>query len=168
MSFDRPIRTDDMDPTLEQRHEQPYASIAISANFQEWGAVNALIPELLAWLGDREPAGAPFFRHRVIGGMTERFELEVGIPVTDPVTGDGRVQAGSKPAGTYVVLTHEAHPDSIAASHAALVRWADEHGIELARTGAAWDALFESYLTNPEEEPNQDRWRTELAYLTRQ
>jgi effector-binding domain-containing protein len=156
-----------MDPHLEHREEQPYASIAIKANFQEWGAVNALIPELLAWQGAREPAGPPFFRHRVIGGMEERFELEVGIPVTDPFTGDGRIQPGAKPAGTYVVLMHEAHPDTIANSHVALVKWAEEQGIELAKTGQAWEALFESYLTNPEVEPNPEKWQTELAYLVK-
>lgn len=156
-----------MNPHLEHREEQPYASIAIKANFQEWGAVNALIPELFTWLGAREPAGAPFFRHRVIGGMEERFELEVGIPLTAPIAGDGRVQAGSKPAGTYVVLTHEGHPDTIANSHVALVEWAAEQGLELAKTGESWDALFESYLTNPEEEPTPEKWRTELAYLVK-
>lgn len=155
-----------MNPHLEDREEQPYVSIAIEANLQEWGKVNALIPELFTWLGDREPAGAPFFRHRVIGGMEERFELEVGIPVVRPTEPDGRVQAGSKPAGTYAVLMHEAHPDTIVNSHQALLTWAEEHGIELSRTNEAWDALFESYLTNPEEEPNPTKWRTELAYLT--
>jgi effector-binding domain-containing protein len=154
-----------MTPRLEHRDEQPYASIAVKANFQEWGTVNALIPELLAWQGDREPVGAPFFRHRVIGGMEERFELEVGIPVLTSFTGDGRIQPGTKPAGTYAVLTHEGHPDTIATSHLSLVTWAAQQGWELSRTGEAWDALFESYLNNPKEEPAPEKWRTELAYL---
>jgi len=157
-----------MEPTLHTRAEQPYVSIPIKANFTEWGQVNALIPELLGWLGTtREPAGAVFFRHRVIGGMAERFELEVGIPLAQPTTGDTRVQAGAKPAGTYVVLMHEGHPDTIADSHLKLAKWAETNGVALAKTGEAWDALFESYLTNPEQEPDPTKWQTELAYLTR-
>lgn len=167
MSFAPPIRIYCMEPTLRTRAEQPYVAIPVKANFTEWGQVNALVPELIEWLGSREPAGAVFFRHRVIGGMEERFELEVGIPVAEPTTGDTRVHSGAKPAGTYVVLMHEGHPDTIADSHRKLVEWAEEKGVELARTGTTWDALFESYLTNPKEEPDPTKWQTELAYLTR-
>lgn len=41
-----------------------------------------------------------------------------------------------------------------------------EKNAELAQTGEAWTALFESYLTDPEEHPNPEDWRTEIAYLT--
>ncbi len=154
-----------MTPELETRPAQPYVSIPVTANFQEWGQVNALVPELYTWLGDREPAGAPFYRYYVIGGMTDRFELEVGIPVRTPLPGDERVRPGAKPAGTYAVLTHEGHPDGIAETHLTLVEWAAAQDVRLAKTNTRWEALFESYLTNPEDEPDMTRWRTELAYL---
>jgi effector-binding domain-containing protein len=156
-----------MEPTLETRPEQPYASIPVKATFREWGEVNALVPELFAWLGDTPPAGAPFYRYHVIGGHEDQFDLEVGLPLTSPTRGTARIRPGSKPAGTYAVLVHEGHPDTIANTHLALVKWAADNDIELAKKDNTWEALFESYLTNPEEESDLNNWRTELAYLTR-
>ncbi len=62
---------------------------------------------------------------------------------------------------------HVGHPDSIAQTHLALVAWAAEQGIALAKDGEVWVAMFESYETDPEIEPNPEKWRTKLAYLTR-
>lgn len=158
-----------MEPTLEHRAAQPYAAIPIKASLREWGGVNALEEETLTWLraNGREPAGAPFFRYRVIGGMDERFELEVGFPVSTPITADGRVLAGSKPEGTYLVTVHEGHPDQIADTHLSLIRWAAAKGIQPAKEHDVWEAMFESYETDPEDEPDPANWRTEIAYLVR-
>ena len=155
------------EPTVLERTEQPYVAIPIEATLREWGEVNALIPEVLAWLGERgiAPAGALFYRHRVIGGFDEKFSVEVGFPVAEPVEGDGRVVAGAKPAGRYVVATHHGHPDGIAQSHLALVDWAGRQAVPLAKEGDVWGGLFESYLSDPEVEPDPAKWETELAYL---
>jgi effector-binding domain-containing protein len=160
-----------MNIALAQRAEQPYVSIRTRANFTEWGTVNALVPEVLDWLGQRgqAPAGPPFYRYHEIGGMAERFDVEVGFPVAAPVKGDDRVRAGSLPAGRYVLAEHHGHPDSIAASHMALVDWATEQGIAL--TGSPdrkrWEVMLETYATDPATEPDPANWITELAYLTR-
>ncbi|HWM07205.1 MAG TPA: GyrI-like domain-containing protein [Actinophytocola sp.] len=155
------------EPTVVQRPEQPYAAIAIRATLREWGEVNALVPEVFEWLARQgtQPAGALFYRHRIIGGMDEKFTVEVGVPVAAPPAGDGRVVAGAKPAGRYVVATHHGHPDGIAASHLALVEWAGRAGIALAKDGEEWLGMFESYLTDPAVQPDPDKWETELAYL---
>ncbi|HLT62649.1 MAG TPA: GyrI-like domain-containing protein [Microlunatus sp.] len=158
------------EPRLQDRPEQPYAGIRTRAALTEWGGVNALVGELLGWL-DRHgvpPAGPPLYRYRLIGGPTDPFDVEVGIPVAGPVAGDDRVRGGVLPAGRYLVLEHHGHLDSIAASHTALVDWAEAHAIRL--TGSPdrlrWDVMFESYRTDPEAEPDPRRWVTELVYLT--
>jgi effector-binding domain-containing protein len=87
--------------------------------------------------------------------------------VATQVVGDDRVLAGAMPAGDYVVADHVGHPDSIAESHLALVAWAEEQGITLSKDGEVWETMFESYRTDPEDEPDLGRWRTELVYLTR-
>lgn len=161
------------EPTVLTRTEQPYVAIAIRATLREWGSVNALVPEVYGWLAGRgiEPAGAVFYRHLVIGGLDEKFSVEVGVPVAAPVEGDGRVLPGAKPAGRYVVATHHGHPDGIAASHLALVDWAVREGVPLAvepaEGGEVWQGMFESYLSDPAVEPDMTKWRTELAYLAR-
>ncbi|OLF06146.1 hypothetical protein BLA60_32940 [Actinophytocola xinjiangensis] len=150
-----------------ERPEQHYAAIPIRATLREWGSVNALIPEVYGWLAERNipPAGALFYRHVVVGGLTEKFEVEVGVPVAAPVVADGRVVAGRKPAGRYAVRIHHGHPDGVAATHEDLVAWATGQGRPPVRDGDVWVGMFESYLTNPDDEPDPDHWRTELAYL---
>ena len=155
-----------IEPRVEHRAEQPTAGIRRRATLAEWGEVNALGPEVLTWLAARgsEPIGAPYYRYRVIGSFEAKFDVEVGYPVAAPVTGE---LAGAMPAGDYVVAEHVGHPDSIAESHLALVAWAEAQGIVLAKDGEVWETMFESYLTNPDDEPDPNNWRTELAYLTR-
>jgi effector-binding domain-containing protein len=155
------------EPTVRERTEQPYVAIPIRATLREWGEVNALVPEVFGWLAARglAPAGALFYRHRVIGGFDEKFSVEVGVPVAEPVEGDGRVIAGAKPAGRYVVAVHHGHPDGIAKSHLALVEWAGRAGVPLAKDGEVWGGMYESYGTDPEAEPDMDKWEIELAYL---
>lgn len=158
-----------IEPRVEHRAEQPTAGIRMAATLGEWGEVNALGPEVLEWLAAHGsgPIGAPYYRYRLIGSFEEKFDVEVGYPVAAPVTGDDRLLAGVKPAGDYVVAHHVGHPDGIAESHLALVAWAEEQGIALAKDGETWVAMFESYLTNPVDEPDPNNWRTELAYLIR-
>lgn len=152
---------------FEQRDAQPYVAIAARATLREWGSVNALVPEVYGWLAERHipPAGALFYRHRVVGGLDEKFEVEVGVPVAVPVEGDGRVVAGGKPAGRYAVRVHRGHPDGIAEVHRDLVAWATGQGHPPARDGEVWSGMFESYLTDPAVEPDANKWETELAYL---
>jgi effector-binding domain-containing protein len=155
------------EPTVLERTEQPYVAIPVRATLREWGEVNALVPEVYGWLAARgiAPAGAVFYRHLVVGGFDEKFSVEVGVPVAEPVEGDGRVLAGAKPAGRYVVAVHHGHPDGIAKSHQALVAWAEREGVPLAKDGEVWGGMYESYLTDPAVEPDLTRFETELAYL---
>jgi effector-binding domain-containing protein len=155
------------EPTVQQRTEQPYVAIPIEATLREWGEVNALVPEVYGWLAARgvTPSGAVFYRHLVVGGFDEKFSVAVGVPVPEPLEGDGRVVPGAKPAGRYVVAVHHGHPDGIAKSHQALVAWAAEQGVPLAKEGDVWGGMYESYRTDPAVEPDPGKWETELAYL---
>ncbi len=156
------------EPMVRERTEEPYVAIPVRATLREWGEVNALVPEVFGWLRRRgiAPAGPLFYRHRIVGGLEEKFSVEVGVPVAAPVAGDGRVVAGAKPAGRYVVAVHRGHPDRIAAAHRALVAWAGREGVPLARDGEEWLGMFESYRSDPAVQPDPETWETELAYLS--
>ncbi|PPK67456.1 GyrI-like domain-containing protein [Actinokineospora auranticolor] len=153
-----------LEPALETRPEQPYVSIAIEAPLSEWGKVNALVPEVFDWLARRgvPPVGALFYRYHSVAD--DVLSVEVGVPVATPQEGDGRVRAGSKPAGTYAVLVHEGHPDRIRDTFAKLDDWAHREGVEWDLVDGVWAGRFESYLTDPAEEPDLGKWRTEVAY----
>lgn len=159
------------EPRIEVRAEQPCVSIPIRVALREWGRANALVPEVFGWLQHRgiAPGGPLFYRYRVIGGADEEFHLEVGVPLAEPVAGDGRVAAGRVPGGSYAVLTHHGHPDRIRESFAVLEEWARRRGIAWAVRDVAgrtvWDGRFEFYLTDPAVQPDPRRWSTQIAYL---
>lgn len=160
-----------IDPHLEHRDEQPYVGIPIEASLSEWEQVNALIGELMGWLAQRDEtlAGAPFYRYDEIGDDTTPFSVMVGLPTERLLSGDERVHTGTVPDGTYAVAIHEGHPDELEHSHAKLQEWATAQGHELARSvdgeTEVWEGRYESYLTDPDEEPDPSNWSTEISYL---
>jgi effector-binding domain-containing protein len=99
--------------------------------------------------------------------METRLDIEVGIPVETPVTGDGPVSSGLLPAGRYAVVTHTGPYDGLVSANAALLAWAEENGIawQMSDDGKMWGARIEWYETDPAEEPDPQKWETELAFL---
>ena len=160
-----------MEPQSTVRAEQPYAAIPIKVTFREWGQANAPVAEVFGWLERNRitPAGPLFYRYRVIGGMDEKFDIEVGVPVAAPITGDGRVKADSIPGGPYAVLTHNGHPDRFQESFAVLEEWAKRQNVRWANRVEdgveVWGGRFEFFLTNPADQPDPEQWSAEIAWL---
>jgi effector-binding domain-containing protein len=158
------------EPRVEERAEQPYAGIRMRVTMDGMsGAVDQGFPELFGWLAEHgmAPAGAPFIRYHVID-MDGELDIELGVPAD--VTVDGtRVRPGILPAGRYVVLRHTGPYDDLIASNAALLRWADEHGVALdswdTPDGTAWRSRVEHYITNPAAEPDPAKWEVDVAFL---
>lgn len=159
------------EPKVEVREEQPYISIPIEVAMKEWGKANALVPEVFNWLATHglEIGGPLFYRYWTIGGMSEAFRLEVGIPVKDAVSGDGRIIAGAIPGGRYATLVHHGHPDGLTRSMEKLERWITEQQLTVkkAREGDkdVWEGRFEYYLTDPAVQPDPSQWYIKLDYL---
>jgi effector-binding domain-containing protein len=111
------------------------------------------------------PAGAPFIRYHVIN-MQAKLDIEVGAPVAGPLPGDGRVKAGVLPAGRYAALVYTGVENGIKGNQA-LLDWARAKGIRWDRwddeNGDAFGARYESFLTNPADEPDPAKWETEVA-----
>jgi effector-binding domain-containing protein len=160
-----------VEPALEFREEQPCVAIPVPIN--EWGRANALVPEVLNWMSQHgiAPAGPLFYRYRVVGGMDEPSDLEIGFPVAEEVIGDDRVRPGVIPAGIYATLVHHGHPDSLHETCAALESWAGKQGVTFAQRDhngrAIWKGRYEFYLSSPADQPDPTSWTTEVAYLTR-
>lgn len=160
-------------PTLEYRPARSYVGIPVEASLHEWNRTIDAIPKLFAWIEENgvTPAGALFYRYRVLGDTERRFQVEIGITVSEPVEGSGEVVAGTIPEGTYASYVHHGHPDQLFQVNDDIETWAAENGIELDIHSegelVVWTGRFEFFLTNPEEEPNPNNWFTEVAYLTR-
>jgi effector-binding domain-containing protein len=161
-------------PEIEQRSEQPYAAITTTAAMGRIGEVaSPLIGDVFAWLGSHgiEPAGPPLFRYLAID-MERELELDVGVPVAQPVPADGRVRARSLPAGTYVTAVYTGPYDGLREATAELLAWAEQNGVvwdsePRAEGGETWGARVEFYLTDPEEQPDSSTWETLLAFQAR-
>ena len=157
------------EPRIVERAAMPYVGIGATVTPPFGPVLDALFPELFGWVGARglEWADAPIIRYHTTD-MTNRMEIEVGVPIVGTATGDGRVRVGELPAGPYVVATHTGPYNGLMEATKALLKWAAQHGIEWATTDdGRWLGRVELYPTNPAEEPDQSKWVTELAFLTR-
>jgi effector-binding domain-containing protein len=157
------------EPVIVSRPEQPYAGIMASVPMQGLNQVADRIPEVFRWLADRgvEPAGAPFFKYNVID-MARELEVEVGVPVARPVAGDGEIIGGVLPAGRYATVAHVGHPQQLIGATGALLDWAAQQGLEwdmmATDAGEKWACRVEFYVTDPKEEPDMNKWTTELVF----
>jgi effector-binding domain-containing protein len=156
------------EPKLEDRREQPYVGIRTQAAMQELpDVIPQLLDEVFAWLREQgvEPAGAPFIRYHVID-MQAKLDIELGSPVASPLLGDHRVKAGVLPAGRYAALVYTGVKNGIKGNKA-LLDWARAKGIRWDRwddeNGDAFGARYESFLTDPADEPDPAKWETEVA-----
>jgi effector-binding domain-containing protein len=156
-------------PSIETRGEQPYAAVRARVPMTGIGGLGSRLGEVFGWLGARgiAPAGPPFFRYNVID-MARELEMEAGVPIAAVVSGDEQVIAGLLPAGRYAVATHVGHPSELLGATQALLDWAASQDLEWDVTTAAdgehWGCRLESYLTDPDEEPDMTKWATQLAF----
>jgi effector-binding domain-containing protein len=157
------------EPKVEDRPEQHYAGIRTQITMDELGS--GIIPQLhdetMAWLRARSlaPSGAPFLRYHVID-MACNLDIELAWPVAAPITGDGRVNAGTLPAGRYASLIYTGIANGVA-GNGALLNWVQEQGLTLdswsTPQGDAFRSRVEFEITNPADEPDMAKWETEVA-----
>jgi effector-binding domain-containing protein len=155
-------------PRIIQRTEQPYVAIRALVTMQKLGEVApGLHPEVHSWLRsqDVQPTGQPFFKYNVVD-MDRQLEVEVGVPVAAPLTGEDRVLAAVLPAGRYATLWHTGHPDGLLDATRMLRDWAEQEGLAFDVTSTAdgeqWACRLEIYHDEPGQDMNE--WETELAF----
>jgi effector-binding domain-containing protein len=102
-------------------------------------------------------------RYHVID-MAGEMDVEVGVPVAD-AQGDQRAVAGTLPAGRYASLVYSG-VDGVEGNKA-LIDWAAANNISWDRwddpCGDAFRSRVEYFLTDPDAEPDQAKWETEVA-----
>lgn len=157
-------------PVVVARVEQPYVGITSTVTMRDMGEVLPLVaPRVYAWLAERgiEPSGPCFWRYTVID-MANELEVEVAVPVADPVAGDGTVQAGVLPGGRYVAVAHVGHPDTLDQATGDLLEWAAARSLDWDVTEVdgvqRWGARLEEYLNDPGDGVAMDLWTTNLLF----
>lgn len=160
------------EPKLEDRKEQRSMGIRTQVTMDEMstGVIPQLIGEVFDWLEKHDVAlgGVPFMRFHVIT-MTANsciMDLEIGVPVASDQAGDDRVRPGVLPAGQYASLIYTGVTNGIPANKA-LLDWGAEQGLVWDRwdmeEGDAFRSRFESFLTDPKNNPDPATWETEVA-----
>lgn len=156
-------------PKLDDRPAQPYAAIRTAVTMQEMGTgvIPQLHSEVMAWLREQgvAPSGAPFIRYLVID-MERQLEIEIGWPIANEMTGSERITTGNIPAGRYASLVFTGLDQGIAGNYE-LLKWGASQGLVWDKTetekGDAFGARYESFLTDPADEPDTAKWETEVA-----
>jgi hypothetical protein len=160
------------EPRVAERPAVPYLAVTRSVPMSGLAGVADDIPRVIQQ-ADRlglAPAGPPFFRYVVID-MARELVVEAGVPLAEIVpagTDLGDLHAGVLPAGRYATVVHTGHPDTLEGATGRLLRWAADAGLTFdvrpGETGDVWGCRLESYLTDPGDEPDPNRWETELAF----
>ena len=104
------------------------------------------------------PVGPPFGAYH--GPPGETVDVEAGFPVASPVSDADGVTASSLPGGPAVEALHVGPYDTMTRTYAEIEAWMAEHGT------MATSFMWESYLTDPGDEPDPSTWRTLIVWPT--
>jgi effector-binding domain-containing protein len=158
-------------PSIVDRPEQSYLSIPATVTTQTVSEAADRLPGLMEWLAARsiEPVGAPFLKYDVID-MAGQLQVRVGVPVPSSGLSEAseEVVAGVLPAGRYATVVHTGPPSALVGTTRDLLEWGADQGVQWDVTptdaGDAWGARLEAFLTDPQLEPDPERWQTELLF----
>lgn len=158
-------------PKTGRREALHYLSIPQTVHMHDIPDVlPPLIPEVKDWMQKRhiEAIGPDFFLYKSMHSNGE-LDCEAGFPVSNHVEGDGRITAGSFPAGHYASIIYTGHFKDMMQAHMALEKWIKENGFtEKAISengGTQWGGRTEFYLVDPDFEPDPEKWQTEIVFL---
>jgi len=155
-------------PKIEERQERRTAGIRLKAPIRDFKKViPQTLGEIFGWAEEQgvRRAGPPYMRLHVID-MEGQMDIELGIPVAEPIQPNGKVAPGVLPAGRYATLIYTGR-DRGYSGNKALVDWAKKQGLEWDAwndpAGHAFASRYESFLTDPDEEPDHKKWQTEVS-----
>ena len=126
---------------LQQLKPQPVLSIRATVPIAQLGEVmDDRLRALWSYLQQRgaRPAGPAFVRYHTFG-ETET-DLETGIPVVEPVAGEGRIAGGDLPGGPAATTWHLGPHDKLGEAYARIQAWLNVHDRE--PNGPAWEVYY--------------------------
>lgn len=138
---------------------QPILSIRVTTTPEKLGPLmGELFGEVWGHIEAQggHPAGAPFSIYHSI--REDEVDLESGMPVPEAMAGAGRIEAGELPGGRAVVVSHYGPYETLPRTHMDLYNWLQEQELEI--RGPFWEV----YLTDPAEEPDPNKWRTDIVW----
>jgi effector-binding domain-containing protein len=161
-------------PKLEHRQEQRYAAIRTSLPIPFGSYLGPLWKEVNQWLKEKgvDSTGPALIRY-LTTDMSKELDMDVGFTIQKKIPGDDRVITDLIPAGEYATLLYTGpyKGKGVYKATVALLAWASENQIEwdtsLKNNAEWWNGRVEYYLTDPDQEADTRKYRTELAFLVR-
>ncbi len=160
--------------TTTQLQEHPTAMVREKVPMKELtGFFGRAFTSVMAAVQQKglQPAGPPYGMYR--GMPSDVVDVEAGFPLAEPfpvqgpegVTVDGGhgeslVAGGSFPAGPAYEAVHTGPYDALPQTYEALQARMKADGVTPA------DVMWESYVTDPETEPDPAKWRTRVIWPT--
>jgi effector-binding domain-containing protein len=153
--------TEAISPQMEIRllEPQPYACMSATTIPREVGAaLHRILLQVGQYLASSgfQSVGQPLARYYRYD--REVVEMDAGIRVTGEAEGNGTVAIKELPGGEVAVGIHLGPYDTLKRTHDALAAWIAQEG--RSPRGAPWEV----YVTDPTEEPDSSRWRTEIYW----
>lgn len=105
------------------------------------------------------PTGAPFGKY--YGRPDAMVDVEAGFPVAAAITPAGAVAPGILPGGSVVEAIHVGSYDTMESTYSEIERYFADAKL------TPGDVMWESYLTDPEAEPDPAKWRTQICWPTK-
>lgn len=103
------------------------------------------------------PTGPPFAKYH--GAPTDgAADVEAGFPVSAPVTPEDGVVAGALPGGKVVEAVHVGPYDTMEKTYHEMMKWIGERKL------TPGDVMWETYLSDPQSEPDPATWRTQIFW----
>lgn len=139
--------------------EQPTAVVKAHVPMAELkGFFDRAYGQVFSTLGRQgvQPAGPPFGYYP--RKPDETVDVEAGAPVSAPIEAAGDVVASRLPGGRVVHGVHVGPYEKLAETYGELMAWVAEQGLTLG------EGMWESYLSDPVQEPDPATWRTEIFW----
>lgn len=148
-------------PHMEIRHlePQPYACISATTVPRDVGAeLHRILPQVGQYLAANgfQAVGQPLARYYRY--ERDGVEMDAGICVTPGAVGSDTVRIKELPGGEVAVGLHLGPYDTLKRTHDALAAWLSQQG------RSPREAPWEVYVTDPMEEPDSSKWRTEIYW----
>lgn len=150
------------DVTVSRREEQPVAVIRSTCSMSELGQrLGEILPMVYTAILEqgRTPTQPPFLRYLSMDMENATLDFAAGIPVDAPIADAAPVYAAVLPGGEVAALWHVGPYQELGSAHERLDAWIAAHGRQQG------DGRWEVYWTDPGEEPDPAKWRTEVIQV---
>ena len=155
-----------MEYEIHLRETQPQAAASIRA-CAPWAELSSFVPgalmEIAGVAGEQGVrfAGPAYTAYYNADSTETEVDLEVGIPVDEPIEPAGRVVYTIIPGGLVATTVHAGRYEDVARAYRALGEWVQEHGHETSGPPR------EVYLTDPSQVRDPGALRTEVLWPIR-